>query len=118
MREKNGKYYAVGGAKGYRWLEAEMVKTLGKEADIDRSYYDETVNGAVDAIGEYGDFERFISDDLYSSLKDKPVLTIPCGDNKYATCFDCPNLEEDKFHMRCGLGYDLADSVAPKAENK
>ncbi len=118
MREKSGKYYAVGGTKGYRWLEAEMVKTLEKEADINRSYYDEMVNGAVDAIGEYGDFEQFVGDDLYSSPKDKPALTVPCSDNKYATCFDCPHFEEDKFHMRCGLGYDLADSVAPKAENK
>ena len=61
MREKDGKYYAAGGSKGYRWLESEMVKNLGKENDIDRSYYIELVDNAVAAINEYGDFEGFVS---------------------------------------------------------
>lgn len=64
-REKDGKYYAATGSKGYRWLEAEMVKTFGKEADIDRSYYDKLVDDAVESISEYGDFEWFVSDDPY-----------------------------------------------------
>ena len=55
------KSYASG-TKGYRWLEAEMVKTLGKEDDIDYSYYDELVNKAFDHIQEFGDAERFIND--------------------------------------------------------
>jgi hypothetical protein len=63
-REKDGKYYAATGSKGYRWLESEMVKTLGKEQDIDRSYYDELVNGAIDTMSEYGDVEMFISDEI------------------------------------------------------
>ena len=29
MREKNGRYYAATGSKGYRWLESEMVRELG-----------------------------------------------------------------------------------------
>ena len=61
-REKDGKYYAATGSKGYRWLESEMVQTLGKEKDIDRSYYDELVNGAIDTMSEYGDVEMFITD--------------------------------------------------------
>ena len=63
-REKDGKYYAATGSKGYRWLESEMVQTLGKENDIDRSYYDELVNGAIDTMSEYGDVEMFISDEI------------------------------------------------------
>ena len=63
MREKDGKYYAATGSKGYRWLEAEMVKTLNKENDIDRSYYDSLVDDAVTTIAQYGDFEWFVSDD-------------------------------------------------------
>jgi hypothetical protein len=69
------KYDSVTGAKGYRWLEAEMVKTLGKEADIDRSYYDDLVHAAVygkgkgkdrkPGISDFGDFEWFVSDDPY-----------------------------------------------------
>ena len=66
-RDQNGRYYSVGGSKGYRWLESEMVKTLGKEGDIDRSYYDTLVNDAVTEISQYGDFEWFVSDDPYIS---------------------------------------------------
>ena len=61
MREKDGKYYAAGGSKGYRWLEAEMVKELGKEADVDRSYYENMVNDAICDISQYGDFEWFVN---------------------------------------------------------
>ena len=61
MREKDGKYYAAGGTKGYRWLESEEVKSLGKEGDIDTKYYLDLVDDAVAAISEYGDFEWFIS---------------------------------------------------------
>lgn len=64
-REKDGKYYAVTGSKGYRWLESEMIRELGREEDIDRSYYDKLVNEAIDTISEYGDFEWFVSDDPY-----------------------------------------------------
>jgi hypothetical protein len=67
MREKNGKYYAATGTKGYRWLESEMVTELGKEDDIDRSYYDRMVDEAVKSISEYGDFEWFVSDEPYIS---------------------------------------------------
>jgi hypothetical protein len=59
-REKDGKYYAVGGTKGYRWLEAEVVKTLGRQNDIDRSYYASLVDDAVDNISKFGDFEWFV----------------------------------------------------------
>lgn len=64
-REKDGKYYAATGSKGYRWLESEMVKTLGKEKDVDETYYISMVNDAVDAISQYGDIEWFISDEPY-----------------------------------------------------
>lgn len=60
-RVKDGKYFAVTGTKGYRWLESEMVKTLGKENDIDRSYYDNLVTEAANDISKYGDLEWFIS---------------------------------------------------------
>lgn len=58
-------YAAATGSKGYRWLESEMVSELGKEADIDRSYYDKMVDEAVESITKYGDFEWFVSDDPY-----------------------------------------------------
>lgn len=79
----NIKYDSVVGAKGYRWLEAEMVKKLGKEADIDRSYYDEMVNAAIygkgkgkerkPGISDFGDFERFVSDEPYI-VEETPII--------------------------------------------
>lgn len=62
-KEGNIKYSSATGAKGYRWLEAEMVKTLDKQDDIDRSYYDKLVDEAVATISKYGDFEWFVSED-------------------------------------------------------
>ena len=64
-KDGNVKYSSATGAKGYLWMESEMVKLLGKENDIDRSYYDKLVNDAVDTISQYGDFEWFASDDPY-----------------------------------------------------
>lgn len=66
-KDGNIKYHAATGAKGHRWLESEMVKQLGKEDDIDRSYYDNLANDAADAIAKFGDFEWFVSDDPYIS---------------------------------------------------
>lgn len=56
-------YYAATGSKGYRWLEAEGVKILGKENDVDYRYFNALVDDAVKNISKYGDFEWFISDD-------------------------------------------------------
>jgi DNA polymerase elongation subunit (family B) len=59
-RFKNDKYYAVTGTKGYRWLEAEMVQTLGKEKDIDLSYSKALVDSAIEHISKFGNFKEFI----------------------------------------------------------
>lgn len=64
-REKDGKYYSATGAKGYRWLEAEMVKVLEKEDCIDKTYYQTLCDKAVKSIEQYGDFEWFVSDTPY-----------------------------------------------------
>ena len=103
MREKDGKYYAATGSKGYRWLESEMVLELGKEDDIDRSYYDKLVDDAVDTISQYGDFEWFVSDE--SNIETPPWLRA-CGKE---TCVGCPNFTNDTFDIDCKLGYDISD---------
>lgn len=89
MREKDGKYYAATGSKGFRWLESEMVRELGKEDDVDRSYYDNLVNDAVDTISKYGDFSWFVSDDPYIS-KESPWFNPdePWSDEYESTPFD------------------------------
>jgi hypothetical protein len=69
-KDGNVKYDSVTGAKGYRWLESEMVKELGLEKDIDLSYYNKLVDDAVATISQYGDFEHFVSED---SLPDFPL---------------------------------------------
>ncbi|MGN1370902.1 MAG: DUF5906 domain-containing protein [Candidatus Coprovivens sp.] len=60
-KEGNLKYSSATGAKGYRWLESEMVKTLDKVKDIDQSYYIAMVDNAIETIKQYGDFEAFVS---------------------------------------------------------
>lgn len=72
-RDQNGKYDSVSGTKGYRWLESEMVKELGKEDDVDMTYFKNLVNVAIygsgtgkmykPGIADFGDFEWFVSDD-------------------------------------------------------
>ena len=61
----NIKYAAPGGTKGVRWLEAEMVETLGKQSDIDLKYYNDLVDAAIDTLNKFGDFEQFVSDEPY-----------------------------------------------------
>ena len=112
-KEGNTKYDSATGAKGYRWLESEMVQELGKEADIDKSYYTELVDNAVEAISQYGDFERFVSDDPapdvapWFSAEDPNDVpwSMACGKD---TCAGCPNLTQDG----CKSGYDNSDFIS------
>ena len=53
-------YYAVQGTKGYRFLESEMVKNLGKEKDINEAYFLEMANEAIDHIAEFGSYDEFV----------------------------------------------------------
>lgn len=120
MRDQDGKMYSVVGTKGYRWLESELVKGSNEEY-IDKSYYNALVDTAVETISQYGDFEWFASDDPVPEVKPKKVPALlskkgkpPCGDNKYATCFDCPRFYTDSFHADCEMGYDLSDYIIQK----
>jgi len=61
LREKEGKYYAASGTKGYFWLEAEVVNQLQKEKDIDETYFRKLVDAAHDNLAKYGDVEWFLS---------------------------------------------------------
>ena len=69
------KYAAVTGSKGYRWLESEMVRILNKEDCINRQYYDDLVNDAVNNLSQFMDFEWFISDSEYK-IEDKNVFIV------------------------------------------
>ena len=63
LREKDGAYHAASGTKGYRWLEAEVVKTLDRQDDIDMGYFTALQNAAIETISKFGDFEWFVADD-------------------------------------------------------
>ena len=65
MREKDGKYYSATGAKGYRWLESEIVESLDRQNDIDERHFIEMADTAIETIKKYGDYEWFVSDDPY-----------------------------------------------------
>lgn len=81
LLRKNDKdeYHAATGTKGYRWLEAEMVKELKKEDSIDYRYYHTLVDAAIKNISKFGDFEWFVSDDPYISttIVDKSKELLP-----------------------------------------
>jgi hypothetical protein len=110
----NTKYASATGAKGFRWLESEMVKTLSKEKDIDRSYYDKLVDAAVETISQYGDLEWFISDGPSPKKcpDDLAPWLLPCGDENPTSCFACPHFIDDGHHMNCGRGFDISDVIA------
>lgn len=101
LRVNEDKYYAATGSKGYRWLEAEMIKELGREKDIDRGYYNALVDAAVGDISKFGDIEWFMSD------SDK------CGPNNRDCgkfdCLGCPNWKNVKNidgKLICEAGYE------------
>lgn len=111
LREKDGKYYAATGSKGYRWLESEMVKVLNKEGDIDIRYHNSLVDSAIENISTYGDFEWFVSDkeielDLNNQAPigfDETPQAMSCG--KW-DCEGCPHRVPFKEEYICKLGHD------------
>lgn len=67
-KREDGKYYSVTGTKGFRFLESETVTTLGKEDDIDESYFLKLASDAIDHISKYGDYDWFVSDAPYEGF--------------------------------------------------
>ena len=63
VREKDGKYYSATGAKGYRWLESELLRGTEKEQDVDLSFYERMAQEAIRDISEYFDFYDFVGAD-------------------------------------------------------
>ena len=68
----DGKFAYAEGAKGYRWMEAEMVNQLGLEDKINREYYNRLVDEAKDDISQFTDFERFVADEPFVMEDDTP----------------------------------------------
>ena len=127
--KRNEKFDSVTGSKGYRWLESEKVKGAGREDDVDVTYHQKQINESIEAIEEFGSFERFIDTSRpYEDDRPKPKAVdisyeaeaepatdddppwsdlppvVPCGDGKYNSCLECPNCSGDE----CKAGYSIA----------
>lgn len=111
----NVKYDSVTGANGYRWLEAEAVKLLGKQDDVDMSYFRAQVDAVIygsgtgknrkPGISDFGDFERFVADEPYidlSSIDYPPDDDLP---------FYMNDKEIEEFHRK------LAEDLDEASEN-
>ena len=114
--DRNGKYNSVNGTKDYRWLEAEMVRQIHKENELDPRYFDNLVEESIKAIDLFGDFDDFVDTtkpyvskipELYPPDDELPFELVPCGDGKYNTCMDCPNCVGDV----CKRGYSLLSYI-------
>ena len=90
MREKDGKYYAVGGSTGYRWMEAETIHDHLEEL-VDISYFTEMSTEAIKAIETYGDFNDFVDISGCSNCGLPWQHEPTCGETSYENCLDCPH---------------------------
>ena len=112
MREKEGKYYAVGGTTGYRWLEAESC-TGNLESLVDMGYFDRMAEEAKEAIEKYADYYDFVDESPCSNgglpWEHRPV----CGESTYENCLDCPHwrIRLDAENFEETFGCDLIGCV-------
>lgn len=127
-REKDGKFNAATGSKGYRWQEGERLKQADRMDIVDMGYFESLAEEAKKAIEAYGPFEEFANEEpnmapvSASMMKDidqvleesdkalaspkNPVRLpwlAPCGNDSCLNCQKC-NHEE----MICSEGYDLS----------
>ena len=56
----DGKFTSIAGSKGYRWMEANKVRELKYENNIDMSYFQDLASVAVETIEKYGNFDGFV----------------------------------------------------------
>jgi len=91
MREQNGKMNAVTGTKKkdgssvYRFLEAETLLNLSskdREEMIDKLYFNDLANDAIETIKKYGNFDEFINSSNKKEIEDD-FMNIPETDEDY-----------------------------------
>ena len=123
-REKDGKFYAATGSKGYRWQEGERLKMADRMDLIDMRYFESLAAEARKAIEVYGNFEEFADEnekvwmateadilkmsDQAARMNGEPGAppwSPPCGNSRFIYCSECPDFEEEV--MQCRLGYDI-----------
>lgn len=99
--ESDGRLSYASGTKGYRFLEAEIVRGTETEQFVDKSYFDNLVDDAINDISKFGDYYQFVADN-----RDIPWI-MPCGDSSICNCYDCPHFKSG--HDLCDLGFDISD---------
>lgn len=60
VRKVEDKYHMVQGAKGFYWMEAELVEALKKQSEIDKKYFMKLADAAKAEIAQFGDFYDFV----------------------------------------------------------
>lgn len=58
---RDDKSHHVAGTKGFFWMDAEIAKKLGREVEVDSSYFDGLTGAAYKALEKYGDVEAFLA---------------------------------------------------------
>lgn len=61
IRKFNDKDYAVTGTKGYLWVESDAAKALGKDFEVDISYFERLVDEAKATIEKFGSYEELVA---------------------------------------------------------
>lgn len=79
VREKDGKYSAATGSKGFRWREGETLKSADRMDMIDMKYFESLAETAKEAINKFGNFDIFADeaskmDSMPSSMSIDDVL--------------------------------------------
>lgn len=90
----DGKYGAVGGTKGYRWLESDWVKQRHYEEFIDMAYFRELADVAIETIGAYGSFEMFVNGESFSNSSQegsKSNIAMAVKNGSYITTMKMPH---------------------------
>jgi energy-coupling factor transporter ATP-binding protein EcfA2 len=58
-RVKDDRFFAVTGTKGYRWIDAEIARSIDN-LQIDMSYFEKLKADAIKTIEQFGSFEEFV----------------------------------------------------------
>jgi len=64
-------YSYAAGCKGWRWKESSIVRDKELYNEIDRRFYDQQCEEAIETISQYGDWDWFVSDEPYISPNPK-----------------------------------------------
>ena len=89
IRIKDGKEFAVQGTKGYRWVEAEMLRTLKPEVMARMAF--ERIEDAVEGTGSIADIVNL---EYFERLVEKAVVTVEKFGNFQELIGDAGTYEE------------------------